>query len=116
MRKKTIKVTAEIKKIFDGSEGKVKAAASMNIEDMFVVKNVRLVDGAKGMFMSMPSHKNAEGEYKAICFPITDEFRLQMQGALIAAYEKAVRERVNAAVIGGADETKTDGSEEQASA
>ena len=111
MRKKTIKVTAEIKKIFDGSEGKVKAAASMNIEDMFVVKNVRLVDGAKGMFMSMPSHKNAEGEYKAVCFPITDDFRLQMQGELIAAYEKAAREQANAAGGGG----ETDSAEEQAS-
>ena len=86
-----MKITAEIKKIFD--EGKVKAAASITIEDIFVVRNVRLVDGAYGLFISMPSHKNAQGEYKSICFPICNELRLQIFDTVKAAYEKALAEQ-----------------------
>jgi len=86
-----MKITAEIKKIFD--EGKVKAAAAITIEGIFVVRNVRLVDGEYGLFVSMPSHKNAQGEYKSICFPICNDLRLQIFDKVKEAYEQALAER-----------------------
>jgi len=83
-----MKITAEIKKLFSG--GKVKAAAAITIEDMFVVRNVRLVEGAKGLFISMPSHKNARGEYKSVCFPTNNDFRLRIFDEVMDAYENAL--------------------------
>ena len=92
MKTKTLKVTAEIKKIFDNS-GKTKAAASITIEGVFVVRGVRLVDGKNGLFISMPSHKTVDGEYIDICFPISNETRLLILDTVIAAYEKALSEQ-----------------------
>jgi len=85
-----MKVTAEVKKIFKGS--KIKAAATVTIEDIFVIRNVRLVEGVYGLFISMPSYKNLHGEYKSVCFPVTNEFRVQMLNALTNAYEIAITE------------------------
>jgi len=89
-----MKIKAEIKKLFpDG--GKVKAAASLTLDGVFVVRNVRLVKGSKGLFVSMPSHKNAAGEFKDICFPINSTTRAQIQSEVLAAYEQALQEQEN---------------------
>jgi stage V sporulation protein G len=88
MEDSRMKVTAEIKKLFNG--GKVKAAASVTIEDIFVIRNVRLVEGVNGLFISMPSHRNSLGEYKSVCFPITNDFRLRIFDAVMDAYETAI--------------------------
>jgi len=90
-----MKIKAEIKKLFNG-EGKVKAAAALVLDDVFVVRNVRLVEGSKGLFVSMPSHKNAAGEFKDICHPINNTVRAQIQSEVFAAYEQALLERENA--------------------
>ena len=89
-----MKIKAEIKKLFNG-EGKVKAAAALVLDDVFVVRNVRLVKGSKGLFVSMPSHKNAAGEFKDICFPINSTTRAQIQSEVLAAYEQALQEQEN---------------------
>jgi len=89
-----MKIKAEIKKLFpDG--GKVKAAASLTLDGVFVVRNVRLVKGSQGLFVSMPSHKNAAGEFKDICFPINSTTRAQIQSEVLAAYEQALQEQEN---------------------
>ena len=90
-----MKIKAEIKKIFNG-EGKVKAAAALVLDDAFVVRNVRLVDGSKGLFVSMPSHKNAAGEFKDICHPINNTVRTQIQDEVLTAYEQALLKQKNA--------------------
>jgi stage V sporulation protein G len=92
MKTKTLKVTAEIKKLFNDG-GNVKAAVSLTIEGVLVIRGARLVDGKKGLFISMPSRKTAEGEYIDICFPINNETRLLILDTVIAAYEKALSEQ-----------------------
>jgi len=101
-----MKIKAEIKKLFpDG--GKVKAAASLTLDGVFVVRNVRLVEGSKGFFVSMPSHKNAAGEFKDICFPINSATRAQIQSEVLAACEQALQEQENASDDeGGEQETE----------
>ena len=89
-----MKVTAEIKKLFN--EGKIKAAAAVTIGDIFVIRNVRLVEGANGLFISMPSHKNSRGEYKSVCFPITNDFRLRIFDEVMEAYETVTVDRAAA--------------------
>jgi stage V sporulation protein G len=97
---KSLTVSAEVKKLFS-DEGKAKAILNINIGGLFIVRGARLVDGAKGMFVSMPSRRVAEGEYKAVCFPITEDFRVQILDAAKAAYDKALAEQEN---DGGSDE------------
>jgi stage V sporulation protein G len=92
MKAKNMTVTAEVKTLLN-NEGKAKAILSLNFGGLFVVRGARLVDGVKGLFVSMPSRRVAEGEYKAICFPITEDFRVQILDAAKAAYEKALAEQ-----------------------
>lgn len=89
MKAKTMNVTAEVKKLFNDG-GKAKAMLSLNLDGLFVVRGARLIDGAKGMFLSMPSRRDAEGEYTAICFPTNEDFRIRILDAAKAAYEKAI--------------------------
>ena len=103
MKAKTINVTAEVKKLFN-DEGKAKAMLSLNFDGLFVVRGARLIDGAKGMFLSMPSRKDAEGEYKAICFPVNEDFRVKILEAAKAAYEKALAAKATADETGDGED------------
>lgn len=67
----------------------IKGTASVNINGAFAVRGIKIVNGANGLFVSMPSHKVGE-EYKDVCFPITAECRKQLNDAVIQAYEQAL--------------------------
>ena len=71
-------------------EGNVRAFASINLNDCFAIRNVKVVDSNKGLFVAMPSYKAGNGEYKDICFPVTREFREQLNQAVIDAYHQAL--------------------------
>lgn len=71
-------------------EGSIKAIASVNLNDCFAIRNVKVVDSSKGLFVAMPSYKAGNGEYKDICFPVTKEFREQLNQAVIGAYNQAL--------------------------
>lgn len=71
-------------------EGNVKAYASINLNDCFAVRNVKVVECSRGLFIAMPSYKAGNGEYKDICFPITKEFRGRLNNAVIDAYKQAL--------------------------
>ncbi len=63
---------AEIKKTFTGPD-KLRAVCSVVLDDCFLVKNVRVVEGEKGLFVSLPSRRNVKGEWVEHCFPIYGE-------------------------------------------
>ena len=71
-------------------EGNVRAYASINLNDCFAIRNVKVVDSSKGLFIAMPSYKAGNGEYKDICFPVTKEFREQLNNAVVDAYHQAL--------------------------
>lgn len=71
-------------------EGNVRAYASINLNDCFAIRNVKVVDSSKGLFIAMPSYKSGNGEYKDICFPVTKDFREQLNNAVIDAYNQAL--------------------------
>lgn len=71
-------------------EGNVRAFASVNLNDCFAIRNVKVMDSTKGLFVAMPSYKAGNGEYKDICFPVTKEFREQLNQAVIDAYHQAL--------------------------
>lgn len=71
-------------------EGNVKAIASANLDDCFAVKNIRVVEGKNGLFVSMPSYKGQDDEYHDLCFPTTPELRKQLNNAVSEAYKQAI--------------------------
>lgn len=76
-------------------EGNVRAFASVNLNDCFAIRNVKVMDSTKGLFVAMPSYKAGNGEYKDICFPVTKEFREQLNQAVIDAYHQALTQSQN---------------------
>lgn len=74
------------------TQGSIRALASVNINHAFAVRNVKIVEGTKGLFVSMPSYKTGNGEYKDICFPITSEARAQLNKAVLDAYEQTLNQ------------------------
>lgn len=73
-------------------EGKMKAVVSITIDDEFVVHDIKVVEGDRGLFIAMPSRKSADGEYRDVAHPINSTTRNAIQDVIIAAYEKAVME------------------------
>lgn len=71
-------------------EGNVKAYASVNLNGCFAVRNVKVLESSKGLFVSMPSYRAGNGEYRDICFPVTKEFREQLNSAVLDAYHQAL--------------------------
>lgn len=84
-----MKIDVRINSLMPG-EGSVKATASANLDDCFAVKNIRVVEGKNGLFISMPSYKGTDGEYHDLCFPTTPELRKQLNGAVAEAYKQAI--------------------------
>ncbi len=83
-------IRAEIKRLFPERTDNLKAAASLVLDGCFVIKNVRVIQGENGLFMSLPARRNAGGDFKEICFPTTTELRAAMSDELFRAYAEAV--------------------------
>lgn len=66
--------------------GKVKASATITLDDEFVVHGLRVVEGQHGLFVSMPGRRADNGEYRDIAHPITSEFRATIQTGVLEAY------------------------------
>ena len=73
-------------------EGKLKAVVSITMDDEFVVHDIKVIEGEKGVFIAMPSKKALDGEYRDIAHPINSQTRNSIQEIVLAAYEKAVLE------------------------
>ena len=76
-------------------EGKMKAVVSITLDDIFVVHDIKVIEGDKGLFIAMPSRKSGEGEYRDIAHPINSETREWVQKVILEAYEKALQEMVD---------------------
>lgn len=69
---------------------KVKAIASITIDEEFVVHDLRIVEGERGLFVAMPSRKLPNGEFRDVAHPINSETRERIQGAVLAEYKGLV--------------------------
>lgn len=72
--------------------GKLKAVASIIIDDCFAVHDIKIIEGSEGTFIAMPSRKTPDDEYKDIAHPINSETREQVKAVILTAYEKALQE------------------------
>ena len=68
-------------------EGKMKAVVSITIDNEFVVHDIKLIEGEKGLFIEMPSRKAADGEYRDIAHPINSDTRNMIQTLILEQYE-----------------------------
>lgn len=73
-------------------EGKMKAVVSVTLDDEFVVHDIKVIEGEKGLFIAMPSKKTLDGEYRDIAHPINSSTRDTLQSLILEAYEKALLE------------------------
>lgn len=71
-------------------EGKMKAVVSITIDDEFVVHDIKVLEGEKGLFIAMPSRKASDGEYRDIAHPINSQTRDRIQGIILDQYEAVV--------------------------
>ncbi len=71
-------------------EGKMKAIVSVTLDEEFVVHDIKVIEGDKGLFIAMPSRKTADGEYRDIAHPINSETRQQMQDIILREYESVI--------------------------
>lgn len=83
-----MKVTdVRVRKI--NGEGKLRAIVSITLEDVFVVHDIKIIDGDTGLFIAMPSKKATDGMFRDIAHPINTETREYLKKVIIEAYEQA---------------------------
>lgn len=69
-------------------EGKMKAIASITLDNEFAVHDIKVIEGEKGLFIAMPSRKAADGDYRDIAHPINQSAREKIQSLILAEYNK----------------------------
>jgi stage V sporulation protein G len=72
--------------ILNREDSKVKAIATVILDDCFAIRGIRVIEGEKGLFIAMPSVKNSNGDYKDICHPINQETRDLFEKAIFDEY------------------------------
>ncbi|MFP3154280.1 septation regulator SpoVG [Lachnospiraceae bacterium ZAX-1] len=74
-------------------EGKMKAVVSITIDEEFVIHDIKVIEGEKGLFIAMPSRRAADGEYRDIAHPINSGTRKRIQHIILERYQaEATRE------------------------
>ncbi len=87
-----MKITDVRIRLVKKEEGKLKAVASITIDDCFVIHDIKILEGNEGCFVAMPSRKTPDGEYKDIAHPIKSETREEIIGMILTAYNNALKE------------------------
>jgi stage V sporulation protein G len=70
-------------------EGKMRAVVSITLDDEFVIHDIKVIEGERGLFIAMPSKKSADGEYRDIAHPINSATREKIQKIILEAYDNA---------------------------
>ena len=73
-------------------EGKMKAIVSITLDNEFVIHDIKVIEGEKGLFIAMPSKKAADGEYRDIANRINSRTRERIQTMILDAYERSLSE------------------------
>ena len=80
-------------------EGKLKAVVSITLDDEFVVHDIKVIEGEKGLFIAMSSKKAVDGEYRDIAHPINSSTREKIQSTILVKYEELLQEEPEAIAI-----------------
>ena len=75
---------------FSKEDEKLKAFATITFSDCFVVSDLKVIKGKKGLFVAMPSRKRKDGTFKDVAHPLNNETRQLIEKKVLAAYEEAL--------------------------
>jgi stage V sporulation protein G len=78
-------------KVFPVNEDRLKAYVSITIDNCFVIRDLKIIEGTGGLFVAMPSKKRKDGQFKDIAHPLNQETRDAIEKAVFNAYEAEVR-------------------------
>jgi stage V sporulation protein G len=92
-------------KVFPVSEEKLKAYVSIVLDDCFLVSDLKVIHGPNGLFVSMPSKRKKNGEFKDIAHPLNRETRERMERRILEEYGKALSQPAATAPATEASET-----------
>ncbi len=79
-------------RLINKSESKLKAVASIVIDDCFVIHDIKVLEGNQGNFVAMPSRKTPDGQYKDVAHPLNTPTREALNKAVLEEYEKVLKE------------------------
>ncbi|GEK34483.1 septation regulator SpoVG [Kurthia sibirica] len=74
------------------TDGRMRAIASITLDNEFVVHDIRVIDGNTGLFVAMPSKRTPDGEFRDIAHPINSGTRTKIQESVLKAYEESSEE------------------------
>jgi len=94
-------------------EGKMKAVVSITIDNEFVVHDIKVIEGDKGLFIAMPSRKAGDGEYRDIAHPINSDTRDKIQRIILEKYEAVLQTEEEMAEVQAPEEKTENAAEEQ---
>ena len=77
-------------------DGKMKAIASITLDNEFVIHDIKVIEGERGLFIAMPSRKASDGEYRDIAHPINSDTRARIQSVVLKKYDETELEEIEA--------------------
>jgi len=80
-------------KVFPIQEEKLKAFVSIVFDHCFMVNDIKIIQGRDGLFISMPSRKKKNGEFKDVAHPLNNETRRTIEEKVLAEYDRVLQER-----------------------
>jgi stage V sporulation protein G len=86
-------------RVFPVDEDKLRAYVTITLDNCFVIRDLKIIRGTTGYFVSMPSKKRKDGTYKDIAHPINNETRRMIEEKIIAEYHKVAAEGVTAKAV-----------------
>lgn len=90
-------------RIFPVDEPKLKAFVSVIFDHCFIISDIKIIEGNKGLFLSMPSKKRRDGTFKDIAHPLNSDTRKMLEDAVIAAYNDMKSQPGSSARVASAD-------------
>ena len=88
-------------RVFPVDEDKLRAYVTITLDHCFVIRDLKIIRGTTGYFVSMPSKKRKDGTYKDIAHPINNDTRRMIEEKIIAEYQKVVAEGGGQRALGG---------------
>jgi stage V sporulation protein G len=78
-------------KVYPVNEDRLKAYVSLTIDDCFIIRDLKIIDGNTGLFVAMPSKKRKDGQFKDIAHPINQDTRHEIEKMIFEAYENEIK-------------------------
>jgi len=92
-------------RVFPVNEEKLKAYVTITIDDCFVVRDLKVINGNNGLFVAMPSKKRKDGTFKDTAHPVNNETREMIEKKVLSAYEQELEKVESAAPADDTGET-----------